>query len=251
MNPQVNLAVVIVISVLLYVAACNGAAYCRLHPQTRAVTWLQRSVFRPSHWGWLYHIARFVYYIGIPYAALRQGFASAQMMGLGAWNGKFEDVLIGFGLCTAAVVLFAVAWRARGRSTLYPAAQGSTPGQHWLTSALAILYLEIHWAFYRSGPILWLGGDYYTGSVLGLVLIWVEGLASPAVRAELRRPETSMHVAIDWGTSLCMTAVFYFARSLWIVIPAHWLVAACDDGFRRAIDSRRLPPADASTRDDH
>lgn len=239
MSSQVTLAITIGISILIYILACHGVVYYRLHPQTAFVVWLARTICRPHPGNWLYQVARFAYYVGIPYVALRQGIASAQMMGLGEWNGKFEDVLISIGLSGTAVVLFALAWSARVHSLALPEMPISSRKRHWLMATLDILYLEVHWAFYRSGPILWLGGDYYAGSILGLALIWTEGLFDPALRAGLRRPETSLRIAISWGTSLCMTMVFFFSRSLWIVIPAHWLVAACSGEIRRMIDSKR------------
>ena len=250
MSPQMNLAITIGVSVLLYAAASRGTQYCRRHPQAKVVVWLTRIGCCPDPTNWGYHMARFVYYVGIPYVALRQGSVSAQMMGLGVWNGKFEDVLISVGLSGTAVVLFALAWEARARSLPALVTEAPRPRRYWLVAALDIIYLELHWAFYRGGPILWLGGDYYTGSMLGLLLIWTEGLLNPELRSKLRHPETSMRIAVGWGTSLTMTVVFFFSRSLWIVIPAHWGLAACNGEIRRLIASRCAHHKDIRTRDE-
>ncbi len=135
------------------------------------------------------------------------------MRALGIWGldwvgrqSRFAVVGIG--------ALFVIVWVWR------PYAQSEHPhaidesGWNWARHIVELIYQEAHWAFYRSGPILWLG-DFYWGSLLGLALVYLEGWSKPFVRANARditRADSPL-----WSGSLAIISatVFIFTQNTW------------------------------------
>ncbi len=242
MRPELASAAAIAGSVVVYAAACQvgSRSPSPLDP-------LRRRRF----WPLLAQLAQFVYYVGIPYWAVREGIAQARMMGLDGWGGV-ADASISVGLAAAAFVVLSFGWRSQARlgRTLGGSTAGGAvlapPSAHWSDALLQAVYLEAHWAFYRSGPILWLGGDYYTGSCLGFGLICFECLLNPEIRAGLRRRDgSSFAVAADWSLALCMTVGFFFSHNLALMTVLHWWVELGLRRVRRAL-ATRFPPVGAA-----
>jgi len=226
MNSQIDLALTLGLSIVIYSLVTYGNWYYRCHADAPALRRLRGKIPHSPVWSWTYHAGRFGYYIGLPYMALRQGIVPASTMGLGEWTTTSDDALAAIALALAAFVILSATQRSYSRSLREQTEtfRAQSESRHWVTATLDVLYLEVHWAFYRSGPIFWLGGDYYTGSFLGFLLITMEELLNPGVRNALNRPQTSMSILVRWSIALCMTTVFYFSRSLWLVIGLHWLV---------------------------
>ena len=242
MNPQSGLAVAIGLSVLIYGLATNLGWYGQGKSLSHPATWITK--FEKSLWGaWIGRVARFAYYVGLPYLALRQGIASSRMMGLGGWSDS-ADIPVTIGLAFASFCLLSMAGWSYSR-TLPSLSGGSVaqsdlaPGTDWGSALLEVIYLEVHWAFYRSGPIFWLGGNYYTGAFLGFLLISLEWLLNPRIRTALWRPGESATIITRWSLALCMTAAFFFSRSLWLVATLHWLIEAGTLGVRNVVSAAR------------
>jgi hypothetical protein len=236
MNSDFSLATAIAASIVLYAVA----AHINYRPSEMLI-----GLRRRRFWPLVENLARCVYYVGLPYWALRDGVAQARMMGLDSWSGV-ADTSIAVGLAVAAFVVLAFAWRSQARFArdLRCSETGlgvSAPkSAHWVDALLQAIYLESHWAFYRSGPILWLGGDYYSGSCLGFLLLSVEWLLNPEIRASLRRRDGTGAVAItDWSLALCLTIGFFFSRSLWLMTVLHWWVEFGLRRVRRALATRQ------------
>jgi hypothetical protein len=232
MRPEFALAAAIAGSVVLYVVV----AQVNYRPPASLAA-LRRRRF----WPLAEQLARCTYYVGLPYWALRAGIGQARMMGL-TGSGGVADASIAAGLSAAAFLFLAFAWRSQARlahQLCRPASAhgvSAPPSAHWVDALLQAIYLESHWAFYRSGPILWLGGDYYSGSCLGFLLVSAEWLLNPEIRASLRRGNGgSTAVVLDWSLAVCMTAGFFFSRSLWLVAVLHWWVELGLRHVRRAL----------------
>ena len=226
MNSQIDLALILGLSIVVYSLVTYGNWYYRCYTDAPALRRLRGKIPDSPVWSWTYHAGRFAYYIGLPYIALRQGIIPASTMGLGEWTATSDAVLATISLALAAFVILSATQWSYSRSLHEQAEPFRTKSQstHWTMATLDVLYLEVHWAFYRTGPIVWLGGDYYTGSFLGFLLVSLEELLNPRTRNALKRPQTSMAVLVRWSTALCMTTAFYFSRSLWLVTGLHWLV---------------------------
>jgi hypothetical protein len=229
------LAAVIAASVILYVVV--GHAGDR---PSGALTSLRRR----RYWPLVEHLARFTYYVGLPYVILRQGIGQPRLMGLVGWS-SVADASITMSLAAAAFILLALGWCSYARLAQQGGASaldflGSAPLRtHWVDALLEALYLEAHWAFYRSGPILWLGGDFYGGSCLGFVLVSAEWLLTPRLWSALRnRDSAAVAAAADWSLALCMTVGFFFSRSLWLLIALHWWVELGLRHVRRTLATR-------------
>lgn len=213
--------------------------------------------YRPLRPGWLEVLAsqpyaallRVLYYLGIPYLALLLGATSPQPMGLVDLDWLWASLSkvppprplsslaldwlraagLGATLGLGLFLLLALAWwhYARSLETL-PGPPAHVPlTTSWLTEAwwslfLDAIYLEMHWAFYRSAPIILLD-DYYLGSFLGLLLIGLEWWTDPRFRTDLNSPGRIRDI-LTVGLALGMTIIFFFIRNLWLMVPLHWAI---------------------------
>ncbi len=217
-----------------------------------AERWMERARTR-SHAGQLLQLARFLYYVGLPYGLLRwrpdvvsptslglAGFAQlaeANFLGwlVGDWfNGIGVAVALGGGLFFLLAGGWWVYFRAvrdlpdageHGAEEPVPAARlgGLYPPQPWWVAGREAIYRQAHWAFYRSGPLLWVD-DYYVGVVLGFGLVCLEWSLSADWRASLGQPERAGRNLMDWSLALGTAVVYLFTYNLWLCILVHWAV---------------------------
>jgi hypothetical protein len=182
---------------------------------------------------WLVQLARFVYYLGIPYLALGgwprpplSGLLSPIDMGLVTLNLGWpvtrwlDSAGTGLGLGFASFLLLALARREVGRSTGFWL---RFPRRSWFAPLVDVVYLEVHWGFYR-GALLVLLGDLYLAVFAALGLIYLEWAASPYWRRGWR---LETQVAVRWlraVLALLMALVFVLTRNLWVCIAVHGLV---------------------------
>jgi hypothetical protein len=90
-----------------------------------------------------------------------------------------------------------------------------------------VIYLETHWAFYRSATILLLDDDY-VGTFLGFLLVTLEWSINPAWRMDLNSPWRSANILVRWSMALAMSITFLFTHNLWVLVPIHWAIeTAC------------------------
>jgi hypothetical protein len=218
----------VVFSIGLYALGADIAWHYRRPRPGRLGHWAE-TVKGWSYRHWLLEAGRFLYYIGLPYAALLRGVALPRFMGL-----TDLDWLRGVGLGTVlgggtflflaliwwwyarAVVALPLSARERPGTSLGFA--GSTSG--WILLREAI-YLETHWAFYRSATILLLN-DYYVGTFLGFLLVTLEWSINPAWRRDWSMPWQSVDILMRWSMAFAMAILFLFIRNLWVLVLIHW-----------------------------
>lgn len=223
-NPRQALGLVIVFSLVAYVIAANLLGRRRANRLDRQPA----SRRGRSEWGirTVAEIARWSYYLGVPYATLLLGYNTVRA--LGVWNLDWLDPLVyGATLGVGAIAVFIWVWRP------YAKMEYSLPtGDTWNTArhALELIYQQAHWAFYRSGPILLLG-DVYWGSFAGLGLVFLEGWSNPEVRTSIR--DFTRADAPLWTGSLAIvtTVVFVFTQNTWYCLLIHSVIDLWLRGF--------------------
>ena len=227
-----------------------------LHALVSNVAWLNRTPVSLRRWGrfvdWMHtarvarvidEIVRWLYYLGLPYAALMLGFTT--MRALGVWGMDWTSTAIPFAVIGIGALLALVwVWRPYARSE-HPHAIDES-GWNWARHIVEVIYQEAHWAFYRSGPILWLG-DFYWGSFIGLILALIEGWSNPFVRAnahDITRADAPL-----WSGSLAIvsTLIFVFTQNAWYALVVHLII---DLGLRTTIGFPRAhTPSDSTPLD--
>jgi hypothetical protein len=183
---------------------------------------------------WVEEAIRFVYYLGIPFMAAVSGLLRADLLGVSGtdWvDGKsaqgflWEDWARGLGWATLAVLAVVGVWSAgrlvSRKAGLMPATQ-TTPHPLW-QRLLGVLYDQIHWAFYRSGPILWLG-DLYWGTLAGFALAALEAGLNPALRWALKSPETAGPPLLRLSSAWISALLFVATQNLWLTLATHLIL---------------------------
>jgi hypothetical protein len=165
------------------------------------------------------------------------------------------DWVKGIGLGTAlgggAFLLLALIWwwYARSIAALRLSARerrgeslGDDSTRGWILLQEAI-YLEMHWAFYRSVAVLFLN-SYYAGVFVGFLLVTLEWSINPAWRTDLSSRWRSAKVLLRWGIALVTAVIFLFIRNLWLLVPIHWgIEVACHRlqvGFSRRNNRQKV-----------
>ncbi|MCR4405973.1 MAG: hypothetical protein NUW24_03490 [Anaerolineae bacterium] len=245
---EAELGLWIAISIALYVTVTNLDWHMRTGWAGwpgQALRWMKRGRYA----SWLGEVLRLLYYVGLPYAVIvlrRTG--QPAYMGIPPLEGDSLTVsrivllLLGLahpveawrtlgpalGLTAGTLVLAAILcwWYARSLCALLPnvASTMSVKPIPWWIAFREAVYLQVHWAFYRSGPIL-LTGDFYNGTALGLALICLEWFLNPAWRAALRQPfRAEVHLSL-LGLALTTALLFSITHLLWLTILVHWVLA--------------------------
>ena len=218
------------VGILLLSVGCRGAG----------VVWQQRQGYNKHEW--IGQIARFFYFVGIPYLAVVSGLLSPRLFGLrGAehlalieWDTSrvlagiqraftlitlewvFDSpVTITFG--TAALLLV---WLIRRNLIRH-----QTPLPNLPQTLLHVFYAALHWAFYRA--VVWqLTGDLYLAVVWGAALVFVEWM----LIARLSRQQLLPAVVLAQSVILVLTAViFYYSPNWWLLLPFHWAMVTIID----------------------
>ena len=97
------------------------------------------------------------------------------------------------------------------------------PTQGWWVILWEAIYAEMHWAFYRAGPIILLD-NYYAGVFLGLLILNLEWWTNPAWRQGWDPVRQRPDVVLRWSLAFVMAIIFLFTRNLWLAIPLHWAI---------------------------
>lgn len=227
-------------SVLIYAVGSN-------------VLWLFKDSLRRPIARVLVQAGRLSFALIIPYLAWGgwprrpyQSLLSLEDMGIVGLSERWpltrwlEAAGIGLGLGALALVLLILAWAGanrRGGDTrlLF------TPS-HWWTVLVSVLYLEVHWAFYR-GAVAVILDDAYAGMFLGLGLVYLEWSLSPFWRRSWR---PASHAAESWlraSVALVIALLFFFSRNLWICLGIHLLIESSMRLLGRESARRSLAPS--------
>lgn len=232
LEPRSALAVALGASIVLYALAAN-VAYANRTPRPgrlgRFTDWASRA-WLPRAIG---ELMRWVYYLAIPWATLMLGYNGVRALGVWNLNWLGPAPELG-GLAIGAIAACIWIWRPYARAE-HPHAIDES-GWNWARHIVEVIYQEAHWAFYRSGPILWLG-DYYWGSFFGLALTFLEGWSNPVVRnnaQDITRADAPL-----WSGSLAIISavVFIFTQNSWYCLLVHLIL---DLGLRALIGFPRV-----------
>ncbi len=225
-NYKVEAAIWVGISMALYALGVDISWHYRQPRPGRLGTWV-RTIKEWPYRCWLIEAIRFLYYIGIPYAGLLRGIVLPRLVGL-TDPDWVKGVGLGAALGTGALLLLALIcwWYTRAIMALPVPMKKGRPG-HEPTNGWELLreviYLQTHWAFYRSVVILLLD-DYYWGTFLGFLLITLEWATNPAWRKDLGLPWRSVTPLLRWSMALLTAVIFALTRNLWVLVPLHWII---------------------------
>lgn len=195
-----------------------------------------RGLQPPSYSNWLIQAARFLYYLGVPYLALGgwprppfSGLLSLGDMGLVGLGGRWPVTRwldsagtgLGFGLVAFLVLL--LAWSsARLRFSPSP----------WWATLVEVLYLEVHWAFYR-GAVAVVLNDLYAGVFVGLGVVYVEWALNPAWREGWRSESSAASQWLRAALALVIALLYLSTRNLWVCLGVHALLELAFWGLGR------------------
>ncbi len=177
-------------------------------------------------------LLRLLYFIGLPYAALLTGSLAPIDLGLtGAGGALPGSALLGWdvaawlrGLSTTLSIGIIVvlpiglaSWQIARSS--HGAALGADDRSVGAVLVEA-LYAEIHWAFYRTAPLILLE-NAYVAALIGLVLVGVEWSVELIRNGVSRAPEDRQR----WLRRILLLALsatlFVLTRNLWLLIGLH------------------------------
>jgi hypothetical protein len=200
---------------------------------------------RSGGWQVLLEIVRLLFFAGLPIAALFlfRDIALPSAMGLTNVNW-FASIGLGVPLGVGGGGLLLAGWwyYARSLSALPPSAvsrpSAGRPPKHEVLLLVEAVCLELHWAFYRSLPLLALD-NRYLGVLLGLALVGLEWLLNPAWRHAWRQIESAEEVVPETTLAALMAVIYLFTQNLWLCILIHWLTSLCLDRLRLSLPGAR------------
>ena len=227
-------------SVLVYAVAANAL-------------WLLRgSLHRPVA-RWLVQVGRFSFYLIIPYLAWGgwprrpyQGLLSLEDMGIVGLSENWpltrwlEAAGIGLGWGALALAILSLAWvsaNRRGGSTWLLFAPS-----RWWAVLVGVLYLQVHWAFYRGALAVMLD-DAFAAAVLGLGLVCLEWSLSPFWREGWRLASRAAERWLRASLVLVIALLFFLSRNLWVCLGVHLLIEFSMRQLGRDEARRKLAPS--------
>jgi hypothetical protein len=223
-------------SVVLYTLATNGLwlalAVSRRLPDRLSPVRLTR--FLAAVWPLLYQAGRLLFFLGIPYLVLGgwprpalQGLLSMQDMGFAGLGGVWpvdrwlDAAGTGAGLGLLALLLLLVAWA----NANHPA-EGLRlrfPPRAWWSVLLDVVYLEVHWAFYRAALAIALD-DLYLAVWLSVGLVFVEWALNPFWRRGWRLAERAAAQWLHAALAVVIAFLFLLTRNLWVCLVVHGVI---------------------------
>ncbi len=172
-------------------------------------------------------LLRLLYFIGLPYAALFTGSLAPIDLGLTGMGGTLFgwDVAIWLrGLNTTFTIGIIVvlpiglaSWQIARSS--HGAALGADDRSVGAVLVEA-LYAEIHWAFYRTAPLILLE-NAYAAALVGLGLVGVEWSVELIRNGLSRAPEDRQRGLRRFLLLALSATLFVLTRNLWLLIGLH------------------------------
>jgi hypothetical protein len=109
-----------------------------------------------------------------------------------------------------------------------------------------LLYMQLHWAFYRAAGIALLTGvipdALYWGTFLGLVMVVCETFADPRVWPKLAQPGQADLPVWNLCQALLNTLAFVYTRNLLLLGLIHWLLEVTVPHLRPVREPVRTAP---------
>ncbi|MFZ5918451.1 MAG: hypothetical protein ACOYZ7_16060 [Chloroflexota bacterium] len=166
----------------------------------------------------LIQAGRFLYFVWLPYAALLAGLVPVTQMGLMPQDW-LTDLSLALPLSLGAVLVlllmrYLVLWQTGDRT--------AGPAMPWGVALRESFYQEVHWAFYRSAPLL-VWPDRWQGLALGLGLVALEAWLDPHWRARWRDPVQAAAALRNAAIAVLMAAVFMITDNFWVTLGVHVL----------------------------
>lgn len=172
-------------------------------------------------------LLRLVYFIGLPYAALLTGSLAPIDLGLtgaggtllgwdmAAWlHGLSTTLTIGF-VVTLPIVLVS-RQIARSAHSVSLGADDRSAG----AILVEAIYSEVHWAFYRTAPLILLD-NVYVAALTGMLLVGMEWSVDLIRNGLSRAPENRQH----WLRRILLLAasatLFVLTQNLWLMMGLH------------------------------
>ncbi len=184
-------------------------------------------------------LLRFTYYIGLPYIALlRHTFSPVGIGLLGTQTSELPWWMLGWsladwsralgwavGLGGLAATALAVGWWNAHRALEDELPSGGLlPAPSLFVAARESIYAEIHWAFYRAAPLLFIA-DPYWATLVGAGLVTVEWALDPYWRAGLTNGSRREVLLTQIAWLALSTAIFVLARNVWPILALHAALA--------------------------
>jgi hypothetical protein len=228
------------------------AASLLVHTLATNLCWPFRSAaFCRSRYGRaVAQVGRFVFFLGIPYLVLGgwprrpfQGILSLEDLGLVGLDARWpltrwlDAAGTTVGLGVVILLFLSVAWiNARQAAGVHRISFSSEP---WWAVVAGVLYLEIHWAFYRSALVTSLN-SLHSGVFLGLGLVYLEWGLDPFWRQGWQPDSQPAARWLQATLALIVALLFLLTRNLWLCISFHLLVELI---FRRLARSQAIAPS--------
>jgi hypothetical protein len=212
--------------------------------------WLLRDSLRRPIARWLVQVGRLAFYLVTPYLVWGgwprrpfQGLLSLEDMGIVGLSAQWpvarwlEAAGVGLGWVVIALAMLSLAWASANRR------DGSmwllfAPSRWWAV-LVGVLYLEVHWAFYRGALAVMLD-DAYAGMSLGLGLVYLEWGLNPFWREGWRSASRAADCWLRASLALVIALLFFLTRNLWVCLGVHLLIELSVRQLGREQARRRL-----------
>ncbi len=219
---------------------------------------------------------RSMFYLLVPFLALKQGVVSQYALGLTEinWPATLSNGMVLAGLIVGGLLFGWLVYRRASFEALHDglAASGSPTagGEPALARLLAGLRAPVdaalqqwHWAFYRAAAIGWLmlplalpgagvadrvllGWQHdplYWGAWLGLAVAGLEWALDPFVLVQLKRPGEREVALRRAALAVATTGLFVLTRNFWLCLAVHVVVETLAVGWF-SLSTPALPEGD-------
>lgn len=244
-----NAAILTIVSCLIYAVGSNLAARPFFTQRLGAIETSNRLIPRTT-WGVVLELARFGFYVGIPFIALYLGWIDVRAMGL---NWRLIDWAEGMRwaivILLAAWLLLMVIWLPYLRATADVFAPAGA-NFSFARRLVELIYMQAHWAFYRAAAIVLLTNilpdSLYWGSAIGFGLICLEAFTNPQIRKHLGQLGAADGVVWNLGQAILNTLTFIVTRNFYLLGLIQFLLELTVPHLRAARAPRStivpLPP---------
>jgi hypothetical protein len=238
MDYKIELGLWVTCSIGLYVVGA-WLDWLLRHAPSRSAQWLRRRMAEGIYGRGLIQLMRLMYYVGLPYVAVMRRVVSLVVIGVrgpessdAVWwmlGWRMADWATALGwagsLGIAVTVGLGLAWLNAAHAQDYkPMARGVYPPPPWWVTLRETLYCQIHWAFYRAGPLL-VFEDAYWGVLVSATLPMLEWALTPDWWEQINAGPRREQVLLQCVWLALGTVYFILARNVWLAFALHLVLA--------------------------